>query len=168
MQDDGHEAESAIYRGYKVTIDRVSQTVRLKGLGSLLILRKAIRLRRLCRFYARTLSWAAIIEGERTTDALERNMPIKKEYLVMTPEVIAALTDTTISSVYNAVARSRSHDRMKLDLTDLDSVITWLCAHAKPELRRKWAAHAAKAWLLDDDNSPTEPVSDAAEAVLSG
>ena len=73
-------------------------------------------------------------------------------YAAANYEAIQALTNLPRNRIYKASGASVK-DRQKLDITDLESVIIWLAAHGKPELRRAICGYAAQA-LIDDGIMP--------------
>ena len=63
---------------------------------------------------------------------------------------IASLTDVTLNAVYQAATPAKNgKSRQLLDLESLESVVLWLAAHGKTDLRRRICAYSAQA-LLDE------------------
>jgi len=66
----------------------------------------------------------------------------------LTYEMVQKLTDLSINSLHQAGGKPKP-GRHRLDLQSLESVVLWVAAHGKPELRMKICGHAAGA-LLDE------------------
>lgn len=74
----------------------------------------------------------------------------------ITYELLQPLTDLPRNTIYQAAARSAvSVKRMGLDITNIESVILWVAAHGRIDLRRRIAALAAPAW---NDSPRSAPV----------
>ncbi len=60
----------------------------------------------------------------------------------LTYELVHKLTDLSINSLHQAGGKPKP-GRQRLDLQSLESVVLWVAAHGKPELRMKICGHAA-------------------------
>ncbi len=77
-----------------------------------------------------------------------------KQGVIVTSEVIAELTGGSLNAVHQATRRVPSRKRQKLDINSLESVVLWIAAHGRRELRQKIAALAAQSFISPAAGAP--------------